>query len=67
MRSLSERMGALCEELNVPFLPAFDVAASSPAWRRDAERGDGVHPNRDGYDLLYNAVHAWRAWRDWVP
>ena len=67
VKCLSHRLAEVCDELSVPFLPAFDVADGSAIWRRDAAMGDGVHPNRDGYTLLYQAVVTWRPWREWVP
>jgi acyl-CoA thioesterase-1 len=67
VRRLSDQLGVLCEELSIPFLSAFEAVYGSVIWQRDAERGDGIHPNRDGYSLLYEAVLAWNSWREWVP
>ena len=64
---LSAGLAELCKELSIPFLPAFHAVAGSAVWQREAECGDGIHPNRGGYTLLYEAVRAWKPWRAWVP
>ena len=66
VKRLSGRIGLLCEELSVPFLPVFKHVEGRDSWRREAERGDGIHPNREGYSLIYDAVLMWQPWRDWV-
>ncbi len=66
VRRLSDRIGLLCHDLRVPFLSSWDHVANSDAWRQEALRGDGVHPNREGYALLFSLVSSWPAWRDWV-
>jgi lysophospholipase L1-like esterase len=67
VKRLSEHLERLCLELGVPFLPIFTFVDGNEIWRQEAECGDGVHPNRLGYTLIYRAVLAWQAWRDWVP
>ena len=67
VQRLSDKMAAACDDVGVPFLPLFATLRGHPVWRRDAERGDGIHPNRDGYSLIYDAVRAWPAWREWAP
>jgi lysophospholipase L1-like esterase len=47
-------------------LPTFRPVDTSQVWRREAAQGDGVHPNRGGYTLIYQAVLNWQPWRDWV-
>jgi acyl-CoA thioesterase I len=66
LKRLSGRFERLCEELSVPFLRLFEHAGGDEAWQREVEQGDGVHPNRGGYSLIYDAVVTWQPWRDWV-
>jgi lysophospholipase L1-like esterase len=66
VRRLSDRFAMLCEELTVPFLPVFEQIAGNEVWRIEAERVDGIHPNRGGYALIADAVLNWQVWRDWV-
>jgi lysophospholipase L1-like esterase len=66
VQCLSDRLEALCRELVVPMLPTFRLVDTSQVWRREAAQGDGVHPNRGGYTLIYQAVLNWQPWRDWV-
>lgn len=63
---LSDRLGAVCADLAVPFLPVFAVLQASAAWNAEARRGDGVHPNREGYARLCALILAWPPWRGWV-
>ena len=63
---LSDRMEFVCRELSIPFLPIFPRLGSSEVWRREAEQGDGIHPNRGGYALVTQAVLSWQPWRDWT-
>jgi acyl-CoA thioesterase I len=64
---LSHALGELCSELDVAFLsviPAID--ALYPAWRAEAEAGDGIHPNRAGYAALAEWIHTSKVWRSWI-
>ena len=63
---LSDRLELLCSELSVPFLPLFKRTGGTEVWRREAEQGDGIHPNRGGYALIHNAVLSWQPWRNWI-
>jgi acyl-CoA thioesterase I len=63
---LSEGLAATCGRLAVPFLSTVAFAAESrDLWRAEAELGDGVHPNADGYSLLADAISTWGPWRAW--
>jgi len=66
VRQLSNGLEALCAELAVPFLSPWDHLTASEAWIREAEQGDGAHPNRGGYALLAGLIQNWPAWRSWV-
>lgn len=63
---LSDGLQRLCRELAVPFLALFPLLRPSGLWHREAEEGDGIHPNRGGYALIAEAVLAWQPWRDWM-
>ena len=66
VRCLSDRFEGLCRELSVPFLPLFERTAGTEVWRHEAKQGDGIHPNRGGYALIYDTVLGWQPWRDWI-
>jgi len=63
---LSDRLGPICQELSVPFLPIFPRLTGVEVWRDEARRGDGIHPNRVGYALICDTILHWRPWREWV-
>ena len=48
----ADALEALCAELGVPHVRTFEFVAACTAWRDEAMRGDGTHPNRDGYAAL---------------
>ncbi len=63
---LSARFEAVCAELGVPFLSCFEVLSASGVWTREAQEGDGAHPNRGGYAILARLISEWPAWCAWV-
>ncbi len=67
VKSLSSRMELLCTELSLPFLTLFPSLEGNETWRHEAQQGDGVHPNRGGYTLLFRAIVGWEPWKAWVP
>ena len=66
VRRLSDRLGPICQELSVPFLPIFSQLESTAVWRDEAQQGDGIHPNRGGYALIHETVLQWQPWREWL-
>ena len=66
VKRLSDHLSALCSELSVPFLSPWDRLMASATWLREAEMGDGVHPNRGGYAVLADLILGWPSWRTWV-
>lgn len=66
VKSLSEGIEAICREMAVQVLPVCRLLGTSEVWRSEAKQGDGVHPNRGGYTLIYQTVLNWQPWRDWV-
>jgi lysophospholipase L1-like esterase len=57
----------VCKEVRmVPYLPLFELTQGDAVWRREAAQGDGIHPNREGYALVAEAVLNWPAWQKWV-
>lgn len=63
---LSRDLGMLCGRLGIPFLEVFGAMTQCDAWREEAKRGDGSHPNAPGYAALAHLVGEWPAWRDWL-
>jgi lysophospholipase L1-like esterase len=66
VKHLSDRLGALCNDLSIPFLSPWDRLLTDDTWRRDVEAGDGAHPNRGGYTVLADLIMEWPPWRSWV-
>ena len=62
----SDQLKRLCVDLEVPFFDAAPFADEIyGTWRKEADAGDGIHPNAESYDALANAVHIWGPWRSW--
>jgi lysophospholipase L1-like esterase len=66
LRALSRGLSALCEELGVPFVEAFEALARSAPWCADLAAHDGMHPRAEGYQALAGLVAAAPVWRAWI-
>jgi lysophospholipase L1-like esterase len=66
-KALSEKFAELCSELNVPYLPVYDLVKDSPIYKADLEKGDGVHPGTPGYSQIAQAVLEWPSLDDILP
>lgn len=64
--ALSSKLAQLCEELDVPFLSLYQRLEGNVLWAKEAEAGDGIHPNAGGYGLISKAVAKWDAWERFV-
>lgn len=64
--ALSRELGELCEKIDVPFLALYDGMDGNEVWAREAEAGDGIHPNAGGYELIAKAVAGWDKWDRFV-
>lgn len=67
VKILSEEFNILCAKLGLPYLDIFTYLVSCEPWKREAARGDGTHPNTEGYAALARLIDEWTAWRDWFP
>jgi lysophospholipase L1-like esterase len=63
---LSRRLAQAAQDAAVPFLDIRAAVADWSAWHREAEAGDGAHPNAEGYRRVADAFIAWKPWRDWL-
>jgi acyl-CoA thioesterase-1 len=63
---LSRKLGQLCKEIDVPFLALYGKMEGNEVWAREAEAGDGIHPNSGGYGLIAKVVAEWDAWERFV-
>jgi lysophospholipase L1-like esterase len=63
---LSSKLAELCKEIDVPFLPLYQKLEGNGVWAKEAEAGDGIHPNAGGYGLISKAVAEWDAWEKFV-
>lgn len=66
VKRLSDRFEALCGDLAIPFLSPWDRLMASGTWLREAEKGDGAHPNGGGYAILSEFIMAWPPWQSWI-
>jgi len=64
--NLSRKLEQLCDESEVPFLALYGKMEGNETWAREAEAGDGIHPNAGGYELMANAVMGWDRWERFV-
>jgi acyl-CoA thioesterase-1 len=60
--SLTADMARACD---APFLNLRMAVPDWSVWWSEAAAGDGAHPN-GAYDLIAQAVAAWRPWREWL-
>lgn len=60
-KAICEKWGVPCLDLSGVLPPLREIAALKTAYTTDlAGGGDGIHPNEDGYRLLYApAIEAW--------
>ena len=63
---LEPRIAAIAARLGLPFVPLFDVARRSEAWRRGAAARDGTHSDAAGYAALAAHLLATKALRDFL-
>lgn len=63
---LSQRLATLAAEMDVAYLPVFDVLYRSGVWLDEVRRTDGAHPRDGGYAALAQCVQSWPAWRHWL-
>jgi lysophospholipase L1-like esterase len=66
IKRLSCDLQVLGGDLGVPFLEIFGFVSGCAAWRREAARGDGAHPNGEGYAALADYIWNWREFRRWI-
>jgi lysophospholipase L1-like esterase len=51
-----------CQQRNIPYLDIFDLWLSrGTSWVNDHLCDDGLHPNTDGYSVLFQDVMNWQA------
>ncbi len=66
IKRLSRDLRVLGGDLGVPFLEIFAFVSECAAWRREAGRADGAHPNREGYSALAEFIWDWPEFRRWI-
>ncbi len=59
-------MAAVARDRAVPFLDIRAAVADWTAWHGEAARGDGVHPNAEGYRRVALAFGVRKSWRAWL-
>lgn len=64
--TVSKCLSEVCADLTTPYLDLMQRPHNFwTIWRAEAVRGDGVHPNAEGYRLIATAVSDWAEWRQW--
>lgn len=67
VKELSEHVGKLCAELDVPYFDSYAALLASPVWGPSVHAVDGTHPSGSGYAEWARLIGAWPAWREWLP
>ncbi len=62
---LNEAYADLAEKLGVPYLDLYQRLAFEREWEEALVRGDGVHPDGEGYALVARQIDQWLPWRQW--
>ena len=62
----NERYVQLARELDVPYLDLFSKLITSEQWRSSQQRGDGVHPDSQGYAEIVSIVLKWQPLKDFI-
>ncbi|MDB4987642.1 MAG: lipolytic protein family [Myxococcaceae bacterium] len=65
VRTLSARFQELALELDVPYCDLHAGLAHLQTWEAAIQRGDGVHPDAPGYELIQRVVENWSGWQAW--
>jgi lysophospholipase L1-like esterase len=60
--ALCYAMGAVAQELGVPYLPVCERLVQAQTWVQEAAQYDGAHPRQGGYAALAALVQPWPAW-----
>jgi lysophospholipase L1-like esterase len=63
---LGKRLAQVAADAGVPYLDVRAAVSDWSVWHREAEAGDGIHPNVQGYARVAEAVIGWKAWQDWL-
>ncbi|MBG0810149.1 hypothetical protein IY145_12250 [Methylosinus sp. H3A] len=63
---LCGEMRSLGAELRIPYIETRGFIARCEVFLREADAGDGAHPNRGGYAALADFIGASPAWRAWL-
>jgi len=67
VKSMSEKLARLCDELTVPYFDSHSALQRTGVWLRDVKEVDGTHPSAAGYAEWAHLIDNWPAWREWVP
>ena len=67
VRSISQKLAALCVELEMPYFDSHSALQTTGIWLRDIKEVDGTHHSAAGYEEWARLIENWSAWRDWVP
>lgn len=65
VKDLSENLGILSQELDVPYLDLWTPLSRSSIWLNDIKARDGYHPGSTGYTEMAVIIQKWSAWLDW--
>jgi lysophospholipase L1-like esterase len=65
--AITRRMESEARSAGVPFLDLLDGLSSNAVWRKSLADTDGLHPSRDGHDLIADLIQGWPAWAELFP
>jgi acyl-CoA thioesterase-1 len=62
LSQLSEHMGAVAAQMEVPYLALFPLVVNDVQWMDEVRANDGAHPRATGYAGIATLVEASPAW-----
>ena len=62
IQALDARLARLCGALEVPYCTVFEALRADAVWCAEVARGDGAHPQAEGYARLSEIVARWSGW-----
>lgn len=59
---VSGMLNRVAKELEIPYLPVFDLLLRSSVWMEEVGANDGFHPGAAGYTELARLIGSWSDW-----
>jgi len=63
IQHLNGAFARAAQRIGVPYLDLVTPLSGNPEYLAAIAKGDGLHPNGRGYDIIAQTVHDWSGWR----